>query len=254
MDVSDYDKLLTLGTDLGRLLMASGAEIFRVEESVNRLMSAYGLEPQVFAIPNCLIVSLTTPRGHPITRMYRIPAHGTDIELLERCNQLCRQLCQAPPPVEEAQALVDALPRRRTYPAGVVLTGHVMAASFFALFLGGGLEDGFAAAFSGLAVSLLMLYGQRLTGSNLFFRTAVSAAAASGLALMLVRAGVGNSVEAVTIGPLMLLVPGMALTNAMREIMGGDIISGVNRTAEVLLVAAAIALGSALPVLVARSL
>lgn len=254
MDVSDYDKLLTLGTELGRLLMSSGAEIFRVEESVNRLLSAYGLEPQVFAIPNCLIVSLTTPQGHPITRMYRIPAHGTDIELLERCNQLCRQLCQAPPSVDEAQALVDALPERRVYSAGVVLAGHVLAASFFALFLGGGLADGFAAAFCGLAVSLLMMYGQRLTGSNLFFRTAVSAAAAAGLALMLVQAGVGNSVEAVTIGPLMLLVPGMALTNAMREIMGGDIISGVNRTAEVLLVAAAIALGSALPMLVARSL
>ena len=99
-----------------------------------------------------------------------------------------------------------------------------------------------------------MLYGQRLTGSNQFFRTAVCAAAAAGLALMLVRSGVGNSVEAVTIGTLMLLVPGISLTNAMREIMGGDVISGVNRMAEVILVATAIALGSALPMLVARGL
>ena len=96
----DYDKLLTLGTDLGRLLMESGAEIFRVEESVIRLLSAYGARPQVFAIPNCLIVSITTPEGHPITRMDRIPAHGTDIELLERCNALCRQLCRELPPLE----------------------------------------------------------------------------------------------------------------------------------------------------------
>ena len=243
----DYDRLITLGAELGRLLMTSGAEIYRVEESVNRLLSAYGLEPQVFAIPNCLIVSLTTPQGHPVTRMCRIPAHGTDIELLERCNQLCRRLCQSPPAVEEAQALVDALPQRRVYPAGVVLAGHVLAAAFFALFLGGGLADGFAAAFCGLAVSLLMLYGQRLTGSNQFFRTAVCAAAAAGLALMLVRSGV-------TIGTLMLLVPGISLTNAMREIMGGDVISGVNRMAEVILVATAIALGSALPMLVARGL
>ena len=71
---------------------------------------------------------------------------------------------------------------------------------------------------------------------------------------MLVRSGVGNSVEAVTIGTLMLLVPGISLTNAMREIMGGDVISGVNRMAEVILVATAIALGSALPMLVARGL
>jgi len=59
----EYDKLLNLGSELGKLLMHSGAEIFRVEESVTRLLTAYGLEPQVFAIPNCLIVSIDTPEG-----------------------------------------------------------------------------------------------------------------------------------------------------------------------------------------------
>ena len=83
----DYDRLLNLTTDLGYQLMASGAEIYRVEESMHRVLNAYGLErPEVFAIPNCIIVSVTTPQGHPITRMRRIPGHGTDIELLERCN------------------------------------------------------------------------------------------------------------------------------------------------------------------------
>lgn len=70
----DYDRLLNLTTDLGYQLMASGAEIYRVEESMHRVLKAYGLErPEVFAIPNCIIVSVTTPQGHPITRMRRIP-------------------------------------------------------------------------------------------------------------------------------------------------------------------------------------
>lgn len=89
----NYNQLMNLGTGMGRKLMESGAEIYRVEESVSRLLSAYGVQAQVFAIPNCLIVSVTAPEGQPITQMYRIPAHGTDIELLERCNDLCRQLC-----------------------------------------------------------------------------------------------------------------------------------------------------------------
>ena len=105
----DYDALLNMGTELGYQLMYSGAEIYRVEESVRRLLTAYGLQPQVFAIPNCLIVSVNTPTGHPITQMKRIPAHGTDIELLERCNDLCRRLCQEVPPLEEAKAQVAAL-------------------------------------------------------------------------------------------------------------------------------------------------
>ena len=223
----DYDKLLTLGTDLGRLLMESGAEIFRVEESVIRLLSAYGVRPQVFAIPNCLIVSITTPEGHPITRMDRIPAHGTDIELLERCNALCRQLCRELPPLEEAQRRVDALPEHPVNSQWLVLLGYGAAAAFFALFFGGSWRDGLCAALCGLAVGLCLLFGQWLTGSNMFLRTAVCAAVAAGLALV--------------------LVPGMALTNAMREIMAGDIISGVNRTAEALLAATAIALGAAIP-------
>ena len=101
----EYDDLLNMGTELGYQLMFSGAEIYRVEESVYRLLTAYGLQPQVFAIPNCLIVSLNTPQGHPITRMRRIPSHGTDIELLERCNDLCRRLCREVPPVKQAKEL-----------------------------------------------------------------------------------------------------------------------------------------------------
>ena len=244
----DYDKLLTLGTDLGRLLMESGAEIFRVEESVIRLLSAYGVRPQVFAIPNCLIVSITTPEGHTITRMDRIPAHGTDIELLERCNALCRQLCRELPPLEEAQRRVDALPEHPVNSQWLVLLGYGAAAAFFALFFGGSWRDGLCAALCGLAVGLCLLFGQWLTGSNMFLRTAVCAAVAAGLALVLVQAaGLGSHLEPVTIGSLMVLVPGMALTNAMREIMAGDIISGVNRTAEALLAATAIALGAAIP-------
>ena len=78
----DYDKLLNMATELGYQLMFSGAEIYRVEESVFRLLRAYGLEhPQVFAIPNALIVSVTTPQGHPITRMSRLPSHGTDLSI-----------------------------------------------------------------------------------------------------------------------------------------------------------------------------
>ena len=81
----DSDKLLNLATSLGCLLAESGAEISRVEESVYRLLQAYqGKDAQVFAIPSCLIVSLMAEDGRPVTRMRRISAHGTDLELLER--------------------------------------------------------------------------------------------------------------------------------------------------------------------------
>ena len=132
----DYDRLLNLTTDLGYQLMASGAEIYRVEESMHRVLNAYGLErPEVFAIPNCIIVSVTTPQGHPITRMRRIPGHGTDIELLERCNDLCRHLCSQVPPLEDAQSLVSALERGYPrYSSHQVLMGYGLGPPLFSPF------------------------------------------------------------------------------------------------------------------------
>ena len=249
----EYDKLLNLGSELGRLLMNSGAEIYRVEESVTRLLTAYGLDPQVFAIPNCLIVSIDTPEGKPLTRMCRIGAHGTDIELLEHCNDLCRKLCAHPIAVDDALAQLEQLPRKsRTFSPKIVLLGHLLAGSFFAAFFGGTLRDFFCAALTGLAVGCCTVYGQPFIGSNSFFRTVVCSAVAAALPMLMVALGLGDNQDLITIGVLMLLVPGMALTNAMREIMAGDIISGVNRTAEVLLIGTAIALGTAIPLVIAQ--
>lgn len=252
----DYDKLLNMATELGYQLMASGAEIYRVEESIYRLLRAYGLEdPQVFAIPNALIVSVTTPQGHPITRMSRIPSHGTDIELLERCNSLCRRLCFQPIPLDEAQAQIKILSKHmQRYQPWQVLLGHGLAAAFFTPLFGGGVLDSVCAFVCGVIVGVCLLFGGRLIGSNGFFRTTVCSVVASLMALLLVRLGLGHDVDHVTIGVLMLLVPGAALTTAMREIMAGDIISGISRMAEVLLVASAIALGVMVGVWIGRVL
>ena len=241
----DYDKLLNMATELGFQLMSSGAEIYRAEESVYRLLRAYGLEePQVFAIPNALIVSMTTPQGHPITRMRRIPSHGTNIELLERCNDLCRQLCFHPLPLDEAQKAISGLSEGvRTYRRRLVVLGHGVAAACFGPLFGACLRDCVASCFCGLLIGMLQLFGRRLLGSNSFFRTAICSAVASLLVVLLVRLGIGHNADKMTISVLMLLVPGAALTNAMREIMAGDIMSGLSRMAEVILLASAIALG-----------
>lgn len=244
----EQEKLLKLGVELGHRLMDSGAEIYRVEESVARLLRAYGQTAQVFAIPSCLIVGIETPDGQTLTKMQRIGAHGTDIEMLELCNDLCRKLCREPVPVDEALARLKELDgQRRRLSDSMVLLGYVAAAAFFALFFGGGLGDALCAGIAGLVTGLCVMNGRSHFGSNIFFRTFISAACGSFVAMVLVRMGLGSNLWAATIGTLMVLVPGMALTNAMREIMAGDIISGVTRTAEVLLVATAIALGAALP-------
>ena len=105
--------------------------------------------------------------------------------------------------------------------------------------------DALSAFFCGLVVGACLLFGGKWLGSNSFLRTLVCSGIASLLSLLLVRAGLGSNVDLVTIGVLMLLVPGVALTNAMRELVAGDTYSGLSRTAEAILIAMGIALGSA---------
>ena len=97
-----YALLLELAAELGYRMMCTGAEVYRVEESVQRVLQAYGVESgEIFAIPSCINVSLTDPDGQSSTRIRRIPPHSTDLDLLVAYNELCRQVCQSPPPLED---------------------------------------------------------------------------------------------------------------------------------------------------------
>ena len=134
----DYDALLNLGTELGYNWYSAVRRSYRVGGVCPSTVDGVRLQPQVFALPSCLIVSVNTPAGHPITQMRRVPPHGTDIELLERCNDLCRQLCREVPPLPEAAKLVGKLGQdHRSYPTRVLLLGYAAAAAFLPRFTAG---------------------------------------------------------------------------------------------------------------------
>lgn len=242
----DYNGLINLGTELGCQLMASGAEISRVEDSILRLMHAYGAaDAQVFAIPNCLFLCLTPSEGQPITRVSRIPAHGIDLDRLELCNALCRQLCrEVPDPSEALQQVAYIADHRPKYSSRAVMMGYFLVGAFFTPFFGGGFLDSLCGGLCGLSIAVSNRLLRSVAGSSPFFHTLLSSAVSSLLAQLFVRSGIAYHADAITIGALMLLVPGVALTTAMREVMASDIVSGVTRMAESLLTATAIALGT----------
>lgn len=242
----DYNALVQLGCELGVQLMRCGAEIYRVEDSIRRLMTAYGApQPQVFAIPSCLIVSVSLADSQPITQVCRIPGHGIDLDRLEQCNALCRRLCRDTPSVETARTQVqqlDAVCPRFSDP--LVLFGHFLTGAAFTLFFRGTLADCLCGGLCGLLIALSTRFLRPIAGANAFFRTLLSAALSYLLAFSLVRAGVGAHTDIISTGALMLLVPGVSLTTAMREVMAGDLVSGLSDLADSVLTAIAIALGT----------
>ncbi len=243
----DYNKLLGLVGEMGYRLMESGAEIYRVEESIRRLLQAYGVEQgEVFAIPNCIIISLTSPQGEPLTQIRRMPAHGTDIYLLEQYNGLCRKLCSQAPPFDDAlEQMADIRRNHRVYPLWIQLLAYFLGCGMFSLFYGGSPADGVCGGLCGVVIGLCLTLISRL-GANLFFKTVAGGAASALAAVLLTGLGLGENLDRIIIGALMALVPGIAITNAMRDIMAGDMVAGISKGAEALLIGAAIALGTAL--------
>mgnify|MGYP003292310758 CR=1 FL=1 len=240
----DYNALLDLATDLGYELAMSGAETFRVEESITRVLASYGVEAEAFAIPNYLVVSIITDSGKPITRMRRIGYHGNDLDAVEKFNGLSRAFCnRKPDPKIGLQWLAMVKSQRLFYSRTMLYVGNFLGALGFALFFGGNWLDGLCAGVCGLLVGFITQFLEDMK-SNPFFRTIAASFAMSLAAYTLCAMGIAKNADAVNIGTLMLLVPGLLFTNAMRDIIYGDTNSGVNRVVQVLLTAMALALGT----------
>ena len=252
--VMEYQLLIKIILQLGSMLMQSGAEIHRAEESMHRLFAAYHLQSaEVFVIPNCIIISAELFDGSTLTKMRRIEAHGTDITFLEQCNALCRTLCDETPPVKEAwKKLLYLNKKHRTYPIYLIILAYGISPAFFALLFGGQPADSLCAFFCGTLIGLILQHGNRFFSSNRFVPTFLCSAAASFFALLLVRVIRDTSSDIIIISALMMLVPGTAITNAMREIMAGDTISSISHIADAILCAVAIALGTAISLSVMR--
>lgn len=241
----DYNALLDLATDLGYELAMAGAETFRVEESISRCLQAYGVECEVFAIPNYLVVSILDEQGHPITRMRRIGHHGNNLDAVEKFSGLSRAFCNRKPEPKEGMKWFDIVRENLlTYPLWVQYLGYFLGSVGYGLFFGGNWMDAFCAGLCGLLVGFSGSQLDKMK-ANPFFKTIASAFFMALLAYALGAVGLAKNPDAVSIGALMILVPGLLFTNAMRDIIYGDTNSGVNRIVQVLLIAVALALGTA---------
>lgn len=241
----DYYLLLEMAVDLGYELAMAGAETYRVEESIRRVLLTYDLESEVFSIPNCIIVSIETPEGKPMTRMRRVGQHGNDLDAVEWFSSLSRSICnRRPDPEEGLQWLEQVNSRRKTYSLSASLLGHFLVAAGFGLFFGGSASDTLWAGAIGVLVGLISHFFGAIK-TNPFFTTITASFLMALSAYSLGALGLTDNADAAIMGTVMLLVPGLLFTNAMRDIIYGDTNSGVNRIMQVFLVAAGIALGTA---------
>lgn len=240
---AEREGALSVLLNLGSAMLLNGAEVNRVERRLEELGLAYGAcGMSVFVITASVVVTMEFPDGARITQTRRIQgAGGTDYRVIERLDRLAVECCARPPAPAELQRRVDACLQLPADRAGFYL-GSVLAAAGFAVFFGGGWLEALVAGVFALLVALMQRRLGAVAPNLIIFNLVCSLLV--GLAICCCAQLLPQMrVDKVLIGEVMLLIPGIAMTNAMRDMLMGDTISGLMRFVETLLWAAGLACG-----------
>ncbi len=218
-----------------------------------RIFRAYDLEVlDAHVIATQAAVTVKTPTGEHYTSTCMIlpDKTGTDLGRLETLNAAARHICDAPPPLEELPLCLKRPVARWSWRE---LLGYLLGAGAFAIFFGGVFLDGVAAGAIG-GVVYLMEQVRRVHQQNKIIYTVVACFLAGLLAQACVGIGFGVNLDLIMIGDIMLFIPGLVIVNGVREFFYADILTGLYRLVEALLIAGAIAAGYAVSLMMGGSL
>ncbi len=239
----DYKLLLDSVVMAGEIMLRSGAETWRVEDTMLRMLRMSKLKTaQVFAMTTGFTVTLDDPSMDSLTVVRRIESRSMNLERVDQINQISRNFCCGDLTVEEMFRAVKKIYRepgdRKAH-----LPGYMILTAGFTLMLGAAVSDAAVAAVAGL-ISGLGVWGCRKVGLHVFLVNAIGAFLIGMTAILCTRMLPGNyELHSIIIGSIMPLVPGVAITNAVYDTLHGDYISGAARMLEAFVTAAAIGIG-----------
>lgn len=235
-------KLINLIGEIGRLLLKHGAEIYRVEESLLRMCKSYGyLNVEVFALPSYFTLTIEMHDNYTYTLSKRTQQNRVNLDRVYELNNLVRHVCQERPNYSDLKKAVNKI---KNIPENMplVFLGYGLGTGFFTTFFGGGIHETIIAIGIGFILYFFIWLMEILEINNLV-STLLSSMVLSALAIISFKLALIDNLQATIIGSLMILTPGVAITNSLRDIMGSDYISGMARMLEALLTATFIAVG-----------
>lgn len=248
--VDEKRQLISCMLDIGVEMVKSGAEISRVEDTLIRIGLSYGAKRvNAFALASNILISVEFQGGEEITRTRRInKGMQNDFAKLEDLNDLSRRFCQSDMSVFELHSQYLKIHEKKPS-ASLTYFGYALASGAFALFFGGNAYDSIISAICGILICFMQYKITPLCKNNITFIIIVSFISGLGISLLCKPFSFLNP-DKIMIGDIMLLVPGVAITNSVRDIFVGDTITGTMRFIECLLSAAALAAGFMLAIFV----
>ncbi len=232
-------------TKAGMILLENGAETYRVEDTMKRICYAYGADVvDAFATPTLVIISFSLD-NELYHNIKRTQLKSVDLHKIDLINDLSRTIQTQQISLDEFYKQLECIEHGKKYSSRITKLGAAICTFGFALFFGGSFTDALSSLVLGMVVQSVMLKMESIDFTS-FFKFLILGAFVTMMSFLLYRFHLCQNIDTLIISVNMLLVPGLAITNAIRDLVNGDLVSGLARSQEAVFIAVAIALGSGL--------
>lgn len=245
--MEDMKKTVFFALEAGKILLENGAETYRVEDTIRYILKSRKIDSvESFVIPTGIFIAAR--KGDDIfSYVVRVYGISTDLRKITRVNELSRDFVSSKMSVDRANYRLERIKTSPEYSrvrryfiggSGAALTAILFGGSF-ATFI-------FSIFVTALTLAALDESKKHL---NSFIINIVGGFVAASSAVVLnnliiaLKIPINVDVDIAIIGALMTMVPGVAITNAVRDSMCGDYVSGMSRAVDAIVIALSIALG-----------
>ncbi|MGI6563719.1 MAG: threonine/serine ThrE exporter family protein [Clostridia bacterium] len=237
--------ILELAMYAGRIMLESGAEVYRVEDTVARICKSFGASRIECTITVTGMDASICYQGETVTLIQRVRKKEINLTKIERINQLSRDLAQGEPDIQKAKELLDEINAIRSYKAVWLVLFSGISSAFFCFMFKGRIESSILAFFTG-ALTRLVLILLAKAGFTGFINDLAGGMLISFFSISLSSFFNTGNINEIIIGSIMILVPGVAITNAILDIFHQDYISGTVKAVDALLTIVAVSAGVAI--------
>lgn len=239
-------EVMQVATEAGHIMLENGAEIFRVEETMERITRHYGIDSGRFFV---LSNGILTSGGNRYSNVEFIPFKGAQLEKVVAVNRLSREIEKGGCSIQEARERLFEIKTMKAKPFMEQVMGSAVGSGAFCAIFGGSYLDCAASFVTGLLLYVFVLLVSR-RGMSKIVTNILGSILATALSVLFMRIGFGEHPGNMIIGSLIPLIPGVPFTNGIRDLANEDYIAGSTRMIDALTVFFCIAAGVALTFLV----
>lgn len=237
-------ELIEIALLAGEIMLKNGAETYRVEDTMVRICSKGNLKfNESFVIPTGIVATVSDEKNNFLTISKRIKNRTIDLNKISLVNQFSRDFQKYEYTYAQAMKILNDIQNKKGYSSKVTPVAAALVCCFSTILFGGRLLDAFSAFFVGLFTQIILNVLNKLKLSY-FISYIIGGFTTAILALFAINFNLGFNLDKIIIGSVMIMTPGVAITNAIRDTIAGDLLSGVARGVEAFLIAIFIATGA----------